>query len=96
MSNNINNAKHTVHIVVKSPYTVQILKNTNPIEFTVHHYVKSDSVTVYDMRPDTYDNRHVISAVLSSKNVHHDKGDQMMYTNERVNLIVEYQLIGGV
>lgn len=91
---NINTTnKDTIHIVVKSPYTIQIVKNTNPIELTVHHDVKSDSITVKDVVTDKPDEINVISAVLSTNNVHHDKGDQIVYYGDRANLIVEYQLI---
>jgi len=93
MDNANNTNKDTIHIVVKSPYTIQIVKNTNPVELQVHHDVKSDSITVKDVVTDKPDEINVISAVLSTNNVHHDKGDQMMYSNGRVNLVVEYQLI---
>lgn len=84
--------KDTIHLIVKSKYIVQILKNTNPKDLTVHHFVESDSVTVYNMRPENYDDRHVISSVLST-NTHHDKFDQVVYENSYVRLIIEYQMI---
>jgi hypothetical protein len=88
----IDPSKDTIHLVVKSPYIVQILKNTNPIELTVNHYVDSDSVTIKNTVTDDPNYVNVISAVLST-NTHHDKFDQVVFENSYVRLIIEYQML---
>lgn len=87
-----NNTKGTIHIVVKSPYIIRILRNTNPIELTVSHDVESDSVTIKNVVTNNPDEINVISAVLST-NTHHDKFDQIALENSSVRLIIEYQMI---
>ncbi|MDN5845388.1 MAG: hypothetical protein L0H53_03845 [Candidatus Nitrosocosmicus sp.] len=87
-----NLSKDTIHIVVKSPYIIQIVKNTNPIELTVVHNVESDSVSIKNVTTGNPDEVNVISAKLST-NIHHDKYDQVVFENGSVRLIIEYQML---
>lgn len=88
----IDPSKDTIHLIVKSKYIIQILKNTNPVELTVNHDVESDSVTIKNVVTDDPNYVNVLSAALST-NVHHDKFDQVVFENSYVRLIIEYQMI---
>ena len=88
----IDTSKDTIHLIVKSKYIVQILKNTNPIELTVNHNVESDSVTIKNVVTDDPNYVDVMSAVLHTDS-HHDKYDQVVFDNSYVRLIIEYQML---
>lgn len=93
MSNNLQQQnKDTIHIVVKSPYIIQIVKNTNPIELTVNHNVENDSISIQNVVTENPYEINVISAKLST-NIHHDKYDQVVFENGSARLIIEYQML---